>query len=562
MTTAPSGSWRKWSHLPFVLICVLFFGFFLYLPLLKVVGGSVYFNRHFSLELFPLLFTDATLRDCLLNSLKIAVTVTLIVSLLSFPLAAVMVKLKFPGKTLLASLLLVPLIMPPFVGAIGMRQILSQSGPINILLKTMHLPPVDWLTAGFWCVVALEALHLYPIMYLNLAAAWANIDPGLEEAAENLGGWPWRIFQTITFPLLLPGYFAGVIIVFVWALTDLGTPLMFGYRKVIPVKIFDCTKDINENPMGYVLVILIIAVTLLFFYISRRLLQGRQFAMMTRGHVVERERAAKGVENLWCYAIPLAIIFLALIPHLSVFLTSISRGWSMTVLPEKYTTEFYGKIFSDDMTATAVRNSLMYSVVSTAVDIVLGFLIAYFLVRKDISGKALLDTTAMLPLALPGIVLAFGYVACYSGTFLNPRTNPIPLLIISYAVRRLPYSVRAAYAGFQQTSVTLEEAAQNLGASPGKALMSITLPLISANLIAGAILSFSFAMLEVSDSLILAMSEKYYPITKAIYAKVQVLGDGASTASALGVLGMVLLTISLLLAGRLMGKKMGEMFRV
>jgi iron(III) transport system permease protein len=473
-----------------------------------------------------------------------------------------MVKLKFPGKTLLASLLLVPLIMPPFVGAIGMRQILSHSGPINILLKGLHLPPVDWLTAGFWCVVALEALHLYPIMYLNLAAAWANIDPGLEEAAENLGGWPLHVFQTVTFPLLLPGFFAGSIIVFVWALTDLGTPLMFGYRKVIPVRIFDCTKDINENPMGYILVILVIAVTILLFYASRRLLEGRQFAMMTRGHVVEREKPVRGWALLGCYAVPLAIIFLAIIPHLSVALTSFSKGWAMTILPERYSSEFYGKVFSDELTATAIRNSLLYSVVSTTVDIALGFLIAYFLVRRDIPAKSLLDTTAMLPLALPGIVIAFGYVACYSGTFLDPRTNPIPLLILSYAVRRLPYSVRAAYAGFQQTSVTLEEAAQNLGASPFRALMTITLPLISANLIAGAILSFSFAMLEVSDSLVLAMTEKFYPITKAIYVKAQLLGEGANVASALGVLGMVLLTVSLLLAGKLMGKKMGEMFRV
>ncbi|OIO92020.1 MAG: ABC transporter permease [Armatimonadetes bacterium CG2_30_59_28] len=543
-------------------MCAVFFGLFLYYPLLRVLKGSVYFGGRTSFELFPLLFTDATLRECLLNSLKISVVVLGLSTVVSFPLAAVMVKLRFPGKALLSGLLLVPIIMPPFVGAIGMRQVLSQSGPVNILLKSLHLPAVDWLTSGFGCVVVLEALHLYPIMYLNIAAAWANVDPGLEEAAQNLGGWPGHIFRTVTLPLLLPGYFAGSIIVFIWALTDLGTPLMFGYRKVIPVKIFDSIKDINENPMGYVLVVLVVVITVAFFYASRRILEGRQYAMMTRGHVTERERPACGVDYVWCYVIPLTIVLIALIPHASVLLTSISKGWSMTVLPEHYTGEHYGKVFSHDLTLTAIRNSLFYSTVSTLADIVLGFLIAYLLVRKSIPGKAVLDATAMLPLALPGIVLAFGYVVCYSGTLLDPRQNPVPLLILSYAVRRLPYSVRAAYAGFQQTSVTLEEAAQNLGASPFRSLMTITLPLISANLIAGAILSFSFAMLEVSDSLILAMTEKYYPVTKAIYVLVQRLGDGAYIASALGILGMLLLTVSLLLAGKLMGKKMGEMFRV
>jgi len=553
---------RGWTTAVFVALCAVFFALFLYYPLVRVLKGSISLNGRLSLELFPLLFTDETMRQCLLNSLAIAVAVLGLSTLVSLPLAAVMVKLQFPVKALISGLLLVPIIMPPFVGAIGIRQVLSQSGPVNILLKSLHLPAVDWLTAGFWCVVVLEMLHLYPILYLNIAAAWANVDPGLEEAGQNLGGSPAHVFRTVTLPLLLPGYFAGAIIVFIWALTDLGTPLMFGFRKVIPVKIFDSIKDINENPMGYVLVVLVLLITAFSFFLSRLVLERGQYAMMTRGHVTKREQPARGVQLFWCYVLPLAIVAAALVPHLSVALTSVSKGWSMTILPERYTLEHYGKVFSHDLTSSAIRNSLLYSVVSTVVDIVLGFLIAYLLVRKSFPGKAILDTTAMLPLALPGIVLAFGYVACYSGTSLDPRRNPVPLLILSYAVRRLPYSVRAAYAGLQQMSVTLEEAAQNLGASPWKTLMTVTLPLISANLIAGAILSFSFAMLEVSDSLILAMTERFYPITKAIYVLVQRLGDGAYIASAMGILGMLLLTISLLLAGRLMGKKMGELFRV
>ena len=122
--------------------------------------------------------------------------------------------------------------------------------------------------------------------------------------------------------------------------------------------------------------------------------------------------------------------------------------------------------------------------------------------------------------------------------------------------------MRSAYAGFQQTSVTLEEASANLGASPFRTLRKITLPLVMANLIAGTILTFSFAMLEVSDGLILAMKEQYFPITKMIY---QLMGridpNAPSIASALGVVGMILLTVSLLVAGKILGKKMGQLFR-
>jgi len=161
-------------------------------------------------------------------------------------------------------------------------------------------------------------------------------------------------------------------------------------------------------------------------------------------------------------------------------------------------------------------------------------------------------------------VLAFGYVVGFDFKipWLNPRDNPTLLLVISYSVRRLPYIVRSAYAGFQQASVTLEEASANLGATPFRTLRKITLPLVMANLIAGTILTFSFAMLEVSDGLILAMREKYFPITKMIW---QVLGridpNAPSVACALGMVGMVILTASLMGAGKILGKKMGQLFR-
>jgi len=153
-------------------------------------------------------------------------------------------------------------------------------------------------------------------------------------------------------------------------------------------------------------------------------------------------------------------------------------------------------------------------------------------------------------------------VAAFSPTFLNPRENPVPLLVAAYAIRRLPYMVRAAYAGFQQINVTLEEAAVNLGSSTLRSLRRVTLPLISANLIGGGILAFAFAMLEVSDSLVLAMKERFFPITKAIYQLLGRIGDGPYIASALGVWAMVFLALSLMTAGVLLGRRMGQLFRV
>ena len=198
-------------------------------------------------------------------------------------------------------------------------------------------------------------------------------------------------------------------------------------------------------------------------------------------------------------------------------------------------------------------------------DIVLGLAIAYVIVRTKLPGRQALDTISMLPLAVPGLVLAFGYISMTQPgrffSFLNPSKDPTLLLVIAYSVRRLPYVVRSAVAGLQQTSETLEEAAQNLGCPPLRTLRRITFPLIAANVLAGALLAFSFAMLEVSDSLILAQKQQHFPITKAIYELFQMIGDGKFLAAALGVWAMVFLGLTIAVASRILGKKMGALFR-
>ena len=232
------------------------------------------------------------------------------------------------------------------------------------------------------------------------------------------------------------------------------------------------------------------------------------------------------------------------------------------VFPTKITWKYYVQALHHPLARTGVRNSVFLSMGSTLIDVVLGVGIAFILVRRRFHGSGLLDALAMMPLAVPGIVLAFGYVAGFRGMPLDPRRNPLPLLMIAYSMRRLPYMVRAAYAGFQQTSVTLEEAAMNVGASPTRTLFKITLPLILGSLIAGAMLIFTFAMLEVSESIILAFQQQYYPLTKAIYQVQALPTEGDFIASAMGVMAMLLLAATLLTAAALLGKRMGQLFRV
>lgn len=543
----------------------LFMAFFFFYPLAYVFKESIADAPEQPLYFYSLLFQNDLTREALTNSLFLAVAVTGLTTLLGIPLAWSMTRYEFRFKGLLSALIMMPLILPPFVAAIGMSRILARFGTINLFLLEAGIidQPIDWFgRGGFWGVVILSTLHLYPIMYLNVSSALANVDPSTREAAQSLGASGWRLFRTVTFPLALPGYFAGAIIVFVWAFTDLGTPLMFQYRRVVPVQIFDQVTDINANPAGYALVVFVLLVTLVLFVVTRRLIGTRKYEAMAKGTVGSVATPAPGKVKAVVYPLLIGISLVALLPHVSILLTSVSEKWFMTPVPEEYTTGFYQKIFEHGLTIQSIRNSLFLSLMSTGLDVLIGVTLAFILARRRIPFAGVLDAMAMLPLAVPGLVLAFGYVGCYANTWLDPMRDPTILLVVSYAIRRLPYVVRAALAGFQQIPRVLEEASENLGAGPLRTVIRITLPLMSANIAAGVILAFSFAMLEVSDSLILAFNERDYPITKAIYHLMSRITDGAEMASALGVLGMILLGGSLLVAGLILGRRLGELFKI
>ncbi len=544
-------------------IAILFF--FLVLPVAVIISKAFYSEDGLTFEYFRLLFANDLQTSSIWNSILIGIATTVICMLLSIPLSMINTKWEFPGKALLSGLLLVPMVMPPFVGAIGIQRFFARRGSINIFLIENGWidAPIDWLAEGnkFWAVVLLEVLHLYPIMYLNLSAALANVDPSLEEAAEVMGVPRWRRYLQIVWPLAAPGLFAGSIIVFIWALTDLGTPLLVGFHDSMPVRIFNMVTDANENPVGFALVFVVILLTVCIFLSSKLMFGRTKYDMMAKGHVTSGVQKAGPFRLIMIYSVLVGTVAIALVPHISVFITSISDQWFLTVLPEAYTTKYYELIFETDLPFTGIKNSLLLSLGSTGLDLILGLLVAYVVTRKLVPLSGFLDGLVMIPLALPGIVLAFGYVVTYTDTFLDPLHNPVPLLIIAYAIRRLPFMVRSASAGLQQTSYSLEEASACFGASRFYTLRKIVMPLVAANLIAGGLLCFAYAMLDVSDSLILAMKDQFYPLTKAIYALFLEQGSGEFVASALGMIGMLILTACIVGSSLILGKKMGELFR-
>jgi iron(III) transport system permease protein len=553
---------------------LLFFAAFFLWPILQILqGGFVDADGRFTLAFLREILTDPIYLEGLRNSLLVGVGATTVALTIALPLAWISDRYKFPGKQVWSALVLTPLILPPFVGAIGVKAILGQNGALNALLHQLGILDegalIDWFgISQFAGVVLMIGFNLYPILYLNLVAALSNVDPSMEEAAENLGCTGFRKFFKITLPLIQPGMFAGCTIVFIWSFTELGVPLIFDYSRVASVQIFHGIKDIGGNPFPYALVALILGVTVCIYAIGKGLFGRQSYAMMAKAAAQGGVKEARGLKGWVFCGIFAAVTLLAVSPHIGVLFVAFSNDWYGTLIPREFTLSNFELALGHDLTVPAIRNSLIFAGLSTLVDIVLGVAIAWVVVRGRIPGWARqsLDTLAMLPLAVPGLVVAFGYLAMSQEGklfgFLNPTENPTVLLVIAYAVRRLPYVVRSAAAGFQQTSETLEEAAQNLGCPPFKTLLRITIPLITANLIAGALLAFAFAMLEVSDSLLLAQKQEFYPITKAIFELFQLLGDGQFIASALGVWAMTFLALTISGLSILLGKRLGALFRV
>ncbi|HOD80593.1 MAG: Molybdenum transport system permease protein ModB [Planctomycetes bacterium ADurb.Bin126] len=548
-----------------------FVALLLIVPVALAISSGFVENGQFTTYWFKQALGSPLYLEQLLNGLALASATTLVSLAIALPLAILRARCRFPGQGLLGLLLLLPLILPPFVGALAMRHLFGQFGSLNLLLASVgvldfgrSLPP-DWLGAGFAGVVVLQSLHLFPILYLNASAALANIDPAYAQAARNLGAGPLATFVRITLPLMRPGLFAGATIIFIWSFTDVGTPLIMGYNDVVPVTIFKELAKSETTPDVFSLVFLMLLVSA-SLYVAGKFLFGRSAeGQSTKASIAQEPHRLHGWSAAGAWLLHGAVIVAALLPHVGVVLTAVSAKWVNTIVPSEYTWRHLRFVFEREQTVRSVFNSLQYSSVSTAIDLAVGCAAAWLIVRSRVLGRNLLDTMTMLPLAVPGLILASGLVALTAAgplEAIGPRANPFVILVAAYAIRRLPFVVRGVSAGLQQVSVSLEEAARNLGAGRARTALRITLPLVAANVVAAGVLTFAFAMLEVSDSLILAQVQKYYPITKEIYTQATSgNADAANLASALGVYSMLFLGGMLGLASLLMGKRLGAIFR-
>jgi iron(III) transport system permease protein len=533
-------------------LVLVFLLLFFVLPVARVfITAFLDGDNSFTLGHFSAFFSQDLMRESFMNSLYVAVMSAIFAALIAVPLAYFTVRFDFRGALLIQTLGVLPLIMPPFVGAVALQLIFGRSGTLNLLLNDAFgftLPIMEGLNG----VIFVEAIHYFPFILMNLTVALRNIDGAMEEAAMNLGCKGWRLFWRVIFPLGLPGFVAGASLVFVKVFDDLGTPLVMGQTNMLaPQAYLRITQVGLEDPMGYVISVLMIVFSIGAMVISARALKGRDFSTLQKGGASIQRRQLSPVESALAYLWIGVILLVTLSPHLGVLLLSFAKVWSFSPLPDAYTLEHYETVFQD--ASGMIQNTLIYCGLAAGLDVLLGVTIAYLILRTNLPARQWLDWIATASLAVPGIVLAIGFLRVFKGVVV-PGTDVLltgtwVAIMLAYAVRRLPYALRSCMAALQQVHISLEEAAESVGANKINSIRRVLVPLMTGGILAGFVTSFITAAVELSATIMLVSADSQAPMSYGIYLYMQSVA-GRGPGAALGVLAILVVAIGTYLSHR------------
>ncbi len=523
------------------------------------VGGSVRVNFYFLVYGY----------GYVLNSLIIATIVTVFATILGILVAFVIARFNFKGKELLRIIALIPLFVTPFVNAYALKLLFSDQGPISQLVYLLTGGSYKLTISGMAGVIITQIITFYPIVYLNTYSSLINIDPSMEEQAENLGSKGLKLFLDVTMPLALPGIAAGAILVYIFSLEDLSAPIVWNFHHVMSYYIFSnfITEQAIISPTAAAVGVVMLFFAIMGFLAIRNYVSMRSYAMISRGgRLVSRARRPGILASLAIYLGVFPLVIFTALPQISVVLLALKMlqpfGWTFIFSSNPGTyLESFKMIMSDPQVFNGILNTLKYAATSVTIGVILAIMVGYSVSRVNIKWLTnLLDSMATAPIAIPGLVVALGYwfffrdLAQATGlSFLNPldiRAFQLwVVLVISFSVRRLPYVVRSVYAGFQQVHKNLEEAAMNLGASRTRVIFGVIFPFILSYVLSGALLGFVYMSTEVTTSITLGgLKAEQAPVTYWLYMyTLKATAAGIQEAAAIGSLLILIQLIAVII---------------
>jgi len=517
---------------------------FIVYPFYTIVTKSVFSDKVEGMTLYNFVrfFTKEYYYQPLIRSIVVCSTTVLTSLLIGVPIAYVLTRYNVPGKTLVHILIIMSLMSPPFIGAYSWIILAGRQGIVAKMFTAMGLPaPTIYGKGG---IIFVFTLHLFPYIYLYTSGAMNSIDASLEEAAENLGMSKLKRIWTVTLPVVLPSILAGCVMVFMTCLADFGTPMLMGEGyTVLPVLVYnEYMSESATNPyMASALSVIIVSCSLLVLLFQKLVIDKRNYMMSSLRP--PQETKLHGWKRA-AVSIPIYIVvFLAFLPQIVVVCQSfIERSFSGMVKG----INFKNYEFISKKLATNIRNTYVFSLIAIVFIIFVGILVSYILVRKKGKVANIIDTLIMFPYVIPGSVLGIGLIIAFNRKPLI-LVGTSAIMIISYVIRKLPYTVRSGTAFLYQMDPFVEEASINLGVSPLKTFFTVTARMMLPGVMSGAVLSWITCINELSSSIML-YSGKTSTIAIAIYQEVTHMNDGP--ASALATILTVTTIISLLIVFR------------
>ena len=478
---------------------------------------SFYGGEGFTLATFQKVMAMPTFRTAIGNTLKVGFLVGILSTLVGLLFAYVEVYVKmwrFVGG-LFKVVSMLPVVSPPFVLSLSMIMLFGKAG----IITRQWLKIYDNSVYGFWGIVIVQTLTFFPVCYMMLKGLLKNIDPSLEEAARDMGASRWKVFATVTFPLLLPGLGNAFLVTFIESIADFANPMIIGgsYDTLATTIYLQITGAYDKEGAAAMAVVLL-CITLGMFIVQKYYLEAKTAATLTgkasRGRMLIADRSVTIPLTILCSLATLFVIMMyACVPIGALFPT---WGYKFTPLTFKW----FGQVFSRYHGLQAFRDSFVLSLIAAPITALLSMIISYLVVKRKFRSKGFIEAVSMLAMAVPGTVLGVGYIRGFSGGvfhtgFLQGLYGSAAILIIVFIVRSLPTGTRSGISALRQIDKSIEESAYDMGADSFKVFMTVTLPLIKDSFLSGLVTAFVRSITAIS-AIILLVTPSVYLITVQI----------------------------------------------
>ena len=500
-----------------IVVLITFLTLFILYPLAILLVDSFVGDGGFSFNVFKRIFQMPTFTHAITNTLKVGFLVGILSTLvgLLFAYVEVYVRMgKFTGG-LFKVVSMLPVVSPPFVLSLSMIMLFGKAGIITRFLLKIY----DNSVYGFWGIAIVQTLTFFPVCYMMLKGLLKNIDPSLEEAARDMGASRWKVFTSVTFPLLLPGLGNAFLVTFIESIADFANPMIIGGSyDTLATTIYLQITGAYDKAGAAAMAVVLLCITLAMFAVQKYYLERKTAATLTgkasRGRMLITDRSVRVPLTVLCSLVALFVIMM----YICVPIGACFPTWGYKFFP--LTGKWFKLVFTRYHGFQAFRDSFLLSLISAPITALLSMIISYLVVKRKFKSKGFIEAVSMLAMAVPGTVLGVGYIRGFSGGlfhsgFMQGLYGTGLILIIVFVVRSLPTGTRSGISALRQIDKSIEESAYDMGADSFRVFMTVTLPLIKDSFLSGLVTAFVRSITAIS-AIILLVTPQFLLITVQI----------------------------------------------